>query len=1240
MSQEVSMSEKLINEKFVGLYPVSKTLRFELKPIGRTKEYIEMDGIIDTDTTLSENYTLVKGIIDRYHKSFIEESLRDVKLKGLQEFYELYNKSNRDTADQKRFERIQDDLRKQISQTFKKSGSYATLFKKELIKNELPLFVKGNAEEERLIASFSDFTTYFTGFNQNRANMYSNEAKSTAIAYRLIHQNLPKFMDNMKVFKMLMETEIKKQISGLSNKLSQRYQAMPAINTYFELDGFNNVLTQQGIDVYNTIIGGFTTKEGLKTQGLNEYINLYMQKSKVKMPKFKPLFKQILSDRNSLSFIPENFANDEEVLASIETAFEGIRTDVLETEEVSIGALFDNLVSYDLDRIFVDNDASLTTISQKMYGDWSVFRTAINERYDNTYTGKKKKPEKYEEEKNKILKNIKSYSINDLDSLASDMKMTPGVANYFSEGVKNHIENIYAGNEEFQKIKQKGFVDGNYLKKSDKDIARIKKFLDSIKELQWFIKPLTGSRNINDKDEVFYVELLRLYDALDVITPLYNKVRNYVTSKPYSTEKIKLNFGKSTLLGGWDKNKERDNLGVIFLKDNDYFLGIMNRNNTKILEHAPVATSNMVYKKMNYKFIPGPNKMLPKVFFSKSREVEFAPSEEVLRIRKQETFKKGDNFNIEDCHTLIDFFKDSIKKHEEWSQFGFMFTETEKYKDISGFYREVENQGYKITFNNIDESYINRLVDEGALYLFQIYNKDFSPYSKGTPNLHTLYWRALFSPDNLKDVIYKLNGEAEIFYRKASIRQNDLIIHPANEPINNKDPQNNKKTSLFKYDIVKDRRYACDKFQFHVPITMNFKAPGENQMNTKVNMAIRDSDEMHIIGIDRGERNLLYLSVIDLDGKIVEQFTLNELLTFDKNNHEHIRDYHELLDKREKENIAARQNWTTINTIKELKEGYLSQVIHVICRLIIKYNAIVVLEDLNFGFKRGRQKFEKAVYQKFEKMLIDKLNYLVDKNLQLEENGSLLKAYQLTGKFESFQKMGKQTGILYYVPAWNTSKIDPTTGFVNLFYTKYESIEKTRLFITKFENIWYDQETSSYAFKFNYSDFTYKADGTRTKWILYSHGKRVDHFRNKEKNNEWDVKYVDLTEEFTDLFERYNVNVNSAEFQNNLIAVDNSDFYKRFMKLFALMVQMRNSDEVKGLDQTISPVKNRKRTFYISGTSEELPLDADANGAYNIAKKGLLLVRKIKKSDKEDIKKIKLAISNKEWLSFAQENLL
>lgn len=70
---------------------------------------------------------------------------------------------------------------------------------------------------------------------------------------------------------------------------------------------------------------------------------------------------------------------------------------------------------------------------------------------------------------------------------------------------------------------------------------------------------------------------------------------------------------------------------------------------------------------------------------------------------------------------------------------------------------------------------------------------------------------------------------------------------------------------------------------------------------------------------------------------------------------------------------------------------------------MVKYHAIVVLEDLNMGFMRGRQKVEKQVYQKFEKMLIDKLNYLVDKRANPSDYGGLLNAYQLTSKFESFQ---------------------------------------------------------------------------------------------------------------------------------------------------------------------------------------------------------------------------------------------
>ena len=79
--------------KFCGLYQLSKTLRFELKPIGKTKENIEKNGILERDSERATAYKAVKKVIDEYHKSFIELKLADLVLmqNQLEEFYMLYH---------------------------------------------------------------------------------------------------------------------------------------------------------------------------------------------------------------------------------------------------------------------------------------------------------------------------------------------------------------------------------------------------------------------------------------------------------------------------------------------------------------------------------------------------------------------------------------------------------------------------------------------------------------------------------------------------------------------------------------------------------------------------------------------------------------------------------------------------------------------------------------------------------------------------------------------------------------------------------------------------------------------------------------------------------------------------------------------------------------------------------------------------------------------------------------------
>jgi CRISPR-associated protein Cpf1 len=491
----------------------------------------------------------------------------------------------------------------------------------------------------------------------------------------------------------------------------------------------------------------------------------------------------------------------------------------------------------------------------------------------------------------------------------------------------------------------------------------------------------------------------------------------------------------------------------------------------------------------------------------------------------------------------------------------------------------------------------------------------------------------LFDEENLKNVVYKLNGQAEVFFRKSSIKDENKIIHKANSPILNKNEKNHKKESLFDYDLIKDKRYTIDKFQFHVPITINFKAIGSENINPNVNQYIKENKVKHIIGIDRGERHLLYLSLIDLKGNIIKQFSLNEIRNEYKGE-TYKTNYHDLLNKKEVDRDEARKNWQTIENIKELKEGYLSQVIHKISQLMVEYNAIVVLEDLNFGFMRGRQKVEKQVYQKFEKMLIDKLNYLVDKKKDPQEEGGLLNAYQLTSKFESFQKLGKQSGFLFYVPAWNTSKIDPTTGFVNLFDTRYENIDKSIEFFGKFSSIEYNKAKDYFEFEFDYSKYTTKADGTKTSWTICTNSTRIETFRNTEKNSQWDSKEIVLSQAFKDLFDKYKINY-SSNLKASILSQDKKEFFEELLHLLKLTLQMRNSKTGTDIDYLISPVANNKGVFYDSRVvNDTLPKDADANGAYNIARKGLWVIDQIKKT--EDLKNLKLAISNKEWLSYVQ----
>lgn len=686
--------------KFTRLYPTAKTIRLTLKPIGKTLKHIISSGILDEDKHRADSYKEVKKIIDEYHKAFIDSVLSSCKLpydsegkkNSLAEFLLYYNMRVKDKREKDYFKTIQRNLCKYISDKLLEDKRFKRIDKKELIQQDLIAFIETMPDKDKkqaLIKEFWNFTTYFSGYHENRKNMYAAEEKSTAISYRLINDNLPRFIDNMNVFSKLITKDLSKELTQLYSDFEE-YLNVAKIEDLFCLDYFNTVLTQKQIDVYNAIIGGKSLDNDVKIKGLNEYINLYNQHHKdAKLPKLKLLFKQILSDRNKISWLPEEFTSDNQTLQAIKSCYENLCVHIL--GDSSLKTLLKSLGDYDLNGIFIRNDQQLTDISQKIFGNWSVISRAIQTNVEtNNLIKKRESFEAYQERISKIIKSYDSFSLAYINDCLHEVgvPIEIGIEHYFGnlgavDNENEQTENLFArisnAYEDVRNLLDNPYSKDCNLSQDKKNVERIKLLLDAIKDLQHFVKPLCGKGDEPDKDERFYGEFSLLWSELDQITPLYNKVRNRMTQKPYSEDKIKLNFKNPTLL---------DNVGdpsvssaVIFRgNENLYYLAILNNTNRQCLnEIVPPKDNDDIIEKMIY--LSGgkmayniPNLMeingkVQKVNGRKEKDGEnmgqnirlenaknnYLPKP-INAIRKKKSYlSSSDNFNSDDLKSFIEY---------------------------------------------------------------------------------------------------------------------------------------------------------------------------------------------------------------------------------------------------------------------------------------------------------------------------------------------------------------------------------------------------------------------------------------------------------------------------------------------------------------------------------------------------------------------------------------------------------
>ena len=1140
-----------------NLYPIEKTVCFELRPIGNTLEHFYKNEIIEKAQNRSDEFREIKHLIDPIHKEIIEECFQELsensEFTRLLEKYEfkphVINSKKPLPRDKKLIEENiynKKEIVEIVKDTFRHNPKYKLIFSDKKI-DMLKEYYKDDCEKFELISHFEEFASYFEKYDIKLKNIYGCEGKISntckSILNRLITDNLPIFYFNTK--KNIL-TKVKFSASFENVKY---------------IDKFASYLSISGIEKYNKIIGN-----------INDAVNKLNQKGKKYsyLGKMKDIF-----DLDQYSDIVKKISDDKELVEIINIFIDG--QDIEELKNT-----FSNLNDkYNLKKIFVRRGKELDDLLKRI--DFKG-RARLTTSYVNLFY---------------------------IDSInRNKVKIYEAISVKINELVDDYIKKY----EDVKYILTAKYDSGTkILGQNDKNIAKIKELLESIKAIYDFVsifipKKAENRDNIDYEKVNFDIYNKINFERLSIINQIFNHFKDYFTLKNFSTKKIRLNFNVEQLLNTWDIDKIDETLGTILLKEEEektkYYLGILNSSNYSKFEYTDVKENN--YRQM--------------IYTSQSEEEK--------------------------------------------------------------------NKNYKISFKYINSAKIDEMVEKDEMYLFQIYNKDFSSYSNGNYKLNTMYWNNIFDSNNIENIIFNIAGGATIFFRAKSLERRET--HKQGEVLSNKNKDNQKTTSIFSYPLIKNKRYTEDKIKLHVPIEINCNSKNLNQrkLNYRVNKNIQNLKEVNIIGISRGTNDLLYATVINSKGEIIEQTSLGKIknVVFDKSinaTREIISDYNKIIDTKEKERENANNRNKTgeeLNlekSIKDIKNGYISQAVNVIANLVKKYNAIIVFEDLNDKkSEKIESKIEKSIYRNIQNAVITKLSYLVDKKKKDKfAEGSILNGYQLTyyceqdlvEKQEDSEE--KQNGIVFYVSTYMTTNIDPKTGFVNCFSVSLpKSIDGVKDFLEKFKEIKFNTKEGYYEFVVNYeniSKYTRYFIGeklSKKEWVICSYGDRIE--ESKDINTgKTKYKKIDLTKEFKCLFEKFNIGqgkklkTNIIKFLENLDlgsglqakikgtnrfinkqSIQQEEFCREFMRLFALILKLQNSDGKESY--IISPVKDSDGKFFDSRKHNEyssiVPENEISNSAYNIARKGLLIINRIKKT--KELERIDLNLRDEYWLNFVQNN--
>lgn len=661
---------------------------------------------------------------------------------------------------------------------------------------------------------------------------------------------------------------------------------------------------------------------------------------------------------------------------------------------------------------------------------------------------------------------------------------------------------------------------------------------------------LCGFRNIlnffvcEEGDTEFYEEYNELISKVKACIKGENLLRNYLTrSHKDAAPRKRVCFGNSSLYASswWNEFVDRklgNNIGAILRRKEDgiyrYYFTVKNPL-AKTIKFEPAVTDD-VYEAFSDKNIRGQqaSKGLPKnslsikeikdafekntfdecVLISEKFLTPVKCTREIYEIAKN---KLATNEAVKDkiiteeeklnnMYKLIDYYKAFMKSHKDYAIIDLKLKDTKEYTSLNEFFNEVDAQGAKFTWFSVDAEDINKMEEEGSILLFAINQK--SLYSDN-PKGYGKVFLSIFNDKNFEKVENYLGSRFSIFYRKAYL--DARVTHPKGSmAVNKKDVNgdsipgdiycelnnyyngkihkellsdtaklyvNNNLVSChpFNQDRIKDARYTRDQYVLSMSYEKNIDVANTMGALDFNKYLFPDINKCNVLTIIRGVKDLLYYTVFDKDGNIIEEKSLNVIDGID---------YGKKLDELSKErNNSKSDSWIYDKEVANYKKAYIDFAITEITKKALEYNAYIVVDKLGKKFKDKMSCIDNQIFKLFEDRLVSRLSDLSIGENKYVQLAKIPKAGEITSSL--------QNGILFFISVVNIKKMDPTTGFVNLFNTNNISrlSEKTD-FLSKFDSIKYEKKYGGYVCEFDYKNFKTRYEAEKTKWTLLAAGPR------------------------------------------------------------------------------------------------------------------------------------------------------